>query len=150
MRFLSVFAIALLFALAAGCDGDGDGVGVTTDTTTEETDTTEETKTPVTIDTGTETIDPASAETLSDFNIYETGMIEATVEWSSGPSKIDVVLQHDSTVDVSLGDVESPATAVMQATQPLLDNSNGWKLIVYNPSGSDQVTVNYTVRFTPY
>jgi hypothetical protein len=149
MKFLSVFAIPLLFVLAAGCDGDGDGVGVTTDTTTEETDTTEETKTPVTIDTGSETIEPVDAVTLSDFNIYETGIIEATVEWSSGPSEIDVVLQHDSTVSVSLGDVESPATAVMQATQPLLDNSNGWKLIVYNPSGSEQLTVDYTVRLTP-
>ena len=145
MRILKLFFIAALFVVAAGCDGDGDGIGVTT----EETETTEENQTPVTIDTGTETIDPVDAVTLSDFNIYETGVIEATVEWSSGPSKVDVLLEHNSGVSVMQANAESPATVLMEATQPLLDNSNRWILVVYNPSGSEQLTVDYTVRFTP-
>ena len=149
MKILTVFSIAMLVLPFIGCDGDGDGTTTTTETTAEDTETTEETKTTVTIDTGSETIDPADAVTLSHFNIYETGIIEARVEWSSGPSKVDVVLEHDSNVSVTEGAVESPATAVMQATQPLLDYSNGWILVVYNPDGSQQVTVDYTVRFTP-
>ena len=146
MKLLSVFSIAMFFVVVAGCDGDGGG-GTTT--TAEETETTEETGMPVTIDTGTETIDPADADDLSDFNIYETGVIEGRIEWSSGPSKVDVVLSHDSNVSVTQGSVESPATVLMQATQDLLNYSNGWILTVYNPSGSEQVTVDYMVRFTP-
>ncbi len=149
MKLLSVVSIALLSVLVLGSDGDGDGIGVTTDTTAEETETVEETTAPVIIDTGSETIEPGDADVMSHFNIFETGVIEARVEWSSGPSKVDLTLTHDSTVSATQVSVESPAAVLMQATQDLLNNSNGWVLVVNNPSGSEQAIVDYIVRLTP-
>ena len=149
MKLLSMFSVALLSALVAGCDGDGEGIGVTTDTTADRTETVEETKGAVTIDTGSETIDPLDTGTLSDFDIHETGAIEATIEWSSGPPKVAVTLVHDSTVGVTHDSAESPTTLIMQATQDLLDNSNGWSLWVFNPDAQESVTIYFTVRFTP-
>ncbi len=138
--------VALLLTGVVGCDGDGGG---DTTTTTEENGTVEETGIPVTIDTGSETIGPLALSDVSEFNIFETGIIEGTVEWSGGPSKVDVRLFHYSGVGASQDSVESPAILQVQATQDLLDNSNTWILFVANPSGSEQVTVDYTVTFTP-
>ncbi len=150
MKLLTVFSIDLLFALVIDCDGDGDGDGTTTsDTTTEETETVEETEGPVTIDSGWATIGPDSTLIASNFDIFETGVIEARVEWSSGPSKVDLTLAHDSTVSVKEPQAHSPATVLMQATQVLLDNSNGWQLFVYNPDLTLQVDIDFTVTFTP-
>ncbi len=149
MKLLSVVSIALLSVLVLGCDGDGDGIGVTTDTTAEETETAEETTAPVTLDTGSDTIGPDTASVVSDFNVFETGVIQARVEWSSGPSKLNIYLSHISGPNVYEGDVESPATVLMEATQDLVDDSNNWVLRVHNPDALLQAEIDYTVRFTP-
>ena len=149
MKLLSVFSVAALFLLFLGCDGDGDGIGVTTDTTTEETDTAGETKAPVIIDSGSDTVAPSSYSVVSDFDIFETGTIEGTVEWSTGPSKLGLILAHDSTVRVEQDNVESPATVAMQATQDLLNNSNGWVFVVDNTDLTLQADIDFTLRFTP-
>jgi hypothetical protein len=148
MKILTVLPIATLFFLLTGCDGDGDGT-TTTETTTEETKTVEETKAPVIIDSGSDTVDPGIYQVVSDFEIFETGMIEGTFEWTSGPSKLSPALIHYSSVEVFHADLESPATVAMEATQPLLDNSNGWRMLVYNADAQDSAIVNFTVRFTP-
>jgi hypothetical protein len=145
MKLQGLFCIAALSLSLLGCDGDGDGIGVTTDTT----DTTEETKAPVIIDTGSGTVAPSDYSVLSDFDIFETGIIEGTAEWSSGPSKLNLILSHDSTVKVQQNDVESPATVLMEATQDLLNNSNGWVFVVDNTDLTLQADVDFTVRFTP-
>ena len=147
MKILSVFTITLLFFLVVGCDGDSDGT--TTETTTEETDTVEETQGPVIIDSGWATICPDCTLIASNFDIFETGVIEARVEWSPGPSKLDLTLAHDSTVSVKVAQAHPPAIVLMEATQDLLDNSNGWQLFIYNPDWTLQAEIDFTVRFIP-
>jgi hypothetical protein len=149
MKALSVLATAIAFFLVVGCDGDGEGVGVTTETTTEETETTEETQSPVTIDTGSHTVGTQCKSTLSDFNIFETGTLEATVKWYTGPPKLDVALTHDAGSSESTTDAQSPASLMMEVTQDRLDDANGWILEVYNPDTCMEVTVDFVVRFTP-
>jgi hypothetical protein len=140
-----------MFVVVVGCDGDGDGGTTTTETTSEETGTVEEPKGPVTVDTGSETIDPWDDVVLSVFDIYETGLVKARVEWSSGPSTLSISLVHVFGVGegVFQPSIQSPAVLEMQATQDLLDNSNQWVVNVSNSSGSEQAMVNYTVTFMP-
>ena len=146
MKPLTALLMALLLAGVLGCDGDGDG---TTDTTAEETGTVEETKAPVIIDAGSDTVGPKQYGVVSSFSVFETGMLEARVEWSNGPSKLDLILAYDGVAGVSQGDLESPATLVTQVTQDLLGNSDPWNLVVYNIDDTLQVDVDFTVRFTP-
>jgi hypothetical protein len=147
MKLLSVFSIAALLVLFAGCDGDGDGT--TTETTTEETDSVEETKGPVTVESGWATVCPLCTLIAANFDISETGVIEATVDWTPGPSKMDLTLAHESTVSVKEAQAYPPATVIMQATQDLLDNGNNWQLFVYNPWNNSQAEIDFTVTFTP-
>jgi hypothetical protein len=151
MRLLSVFSIALLFLLVVGCDGDGDGTTTTTaETTAEETGTVEETRTTVTIDSGSDTVKPGKFRILSAFSLFDTGMLEARVEWNTGPSQLDAGLLHKpgGPTETTFG-AESPVTLAMEVTQALLDDSNDWELQVNNPDSDLEATVDFWVRFTP-
>ena len=147
MKLLSVFFIAMLFVVVAGCDGDG--TPATTETTTEETQTAEETKTPVTIASGSATVPVDNSLRVCYFSVFETGIIEGRLEWSAGPTQLYIALVHESGAYVEKDNVESPATIQMQATQGLLNDSNDWGLYVINPDTVESVTVNFTVRLTP-
>jgi hypothetical protein len=143
-RFVILILVLLLIGIL-GCDGDGDGT-VAIDTTTEEAETVEGPKGPVTIATGSEYLGGLEYFYIP-FSIPETGIIKATVEWSSPPLKLDVYLHHfGSGAFVPETSIQSPATVLMQATQDLLDNSDEWTLEVQNNT-SDAATVNYTITF---
>jgi hypothetical protein len=142
MKPLSVFFVAMLFVLVPGCDDDG------TTTDTEETETFEETKAPITIDSGSDTVGPR--ETLAvPFSVSETGIIEGRVEWSAGPPQLQIALMHAGGSFVEDEHAESPLTLQMEATQDLLDDSNDWELQLYNAYSNLEATVDYTIRFTP-
>ena len=74
-------------------------------------------------------------------------MLEARVEWSIGPSKLDVTLVHDG--GTSEYDGGSPAAVMMAVTQDLLDASNDWKLTVFNHHIASDAEIEYTIIFTP-
>ncbi len=150
MKLLSLSLIAMLSVIVAGCDGDGDDT--TTTTTTTET-TTEETQTTATIASGSDTFhfsgDPEDDRVLSSFSVFETGMLEARVEWSTGPLKLDIILFHSGSGAAEYAfNVESPATVLTEVTQDLLDAGNGWQLLIDTDIASE-VTVNFIVRFSP-
>jgi hypothetical protein len=142
--------MATLFALVVGCDGDGDGAATTAETTTGETETVEETRTTITIVSGSDTVEPREFSILSAFSLFDTGMLEGRVEWSTGPAQLDVGLTHQpgGPTEVKMG-VESPASVAMEVTQDMLDDSNDWELQLYNPDSDLGATVDYRVRFTP-
>jgi hypothetical protein len=145
MKILSPFLMAVLIAVVAGCDGDGGGA--TADT--EETGTVEGPKGPETVVTGSQTIPKTEGFPIF-FEIYETGLIQARVEWSSGPSHLAVQIFHDySQQGVSQVSIASPAILELQTTQDLLDDGNTWILVIDNDDMTLQVEINYTVTFTP-
>ena len=148
MKSLLIILFAFSLAFVVGCDEDSNGDS-TVDSQEPPTDPGDVPDTgPEIIVTDSRTILPTEGDSFP-FNIYETGVIEARVEWSSGPSKLGILLCHNSLVCVSQPPIQSPAILQMQATRDLLDNSNIWGVLVNNDSIIEAVTVDCTVTFTP-
>ena len=148
MKLLSVFSLASLFLLFAGCDGDGDGT-TTTETTTEETDTVAETNGPVTLDTGSATIPPGASPVVSSFSVFETGLLQGRAEWGVQPPVLGLYLIHESSTTGSRSYSESPANVMMEVTQELLNEGNLWLLRIHNPDSQVEASLAISVTLVP-
>jgi hypothetical protein len=153
MKLLSLFSIAPLFFLVAGCDEDGDDTApAATETVTEiikeTTEECDERRVSVVLDTGSDTLLKDITKTVSSFSVFETGMLEAIIV-HSGMDNIDASLIHVSGASEDVTDAPSPVNLLMQVTQALLDNGNDWILEVTNLDYNSGMSLEFIVRFSP-
>ena len=141
MKYLPII---LLMTFSLGFTGCFDGGSDTTTTTTPA-----DGDGAVILAASTMTVGADSAETIATFAVAQPGEIEVTVEWSTGPSGLLMVLQQ--TGGPSENDSGgSPLRATLTVTQDMLDtNGTQFSVDIANDHLTEDADITYTVAFTP-